>query len=78
MLAFLAAAVVVVPIPAAAQSAESQQALRTPDGQPHISGIFTFRTLTPLQRPARARGTGDVEQGGGGAVRGLRAHSIEP
>ena len=25
--------------------------MRTPDGQPHISGIFTFRTLTPLQRP---------------------------
>ena len=26
--------------------------MRTPDGQPDISGIFTFRTLTPLQRPA--------------------------
>ena len=56
VLAFLAAAVVVVPIPAAAQSAESQQALLTPDGQPHISGIFTFRTLTPLQRPAALEG----------------------
>ena len=26
--------------------------MRTPDGQPHISGTFTFRTLTPLERPA--------------------------
>ncbi len=25
--------------------------MKTPDGQPDISGTFTFRTLTPLQRP---------------------------
>jgi len=25
--------------------------MKTPDGQPDISGRFTFRTLTPLQRP---------------------------
>ena len=25
--------------------------MRTPDGQPHISGVFTFRTITPFQRP---------------------------
>ena len=31
---------------------------RTSDGQPDISGIFTFRTLTPLSRPA---GLGDSE-----------------
>jgi len=30
--------------------------LRTPDGQPDISGIFTFRTLTPLERPAALEG----------------------
>ena len=34
--------------PVAAQDGSPQ---RTPDGQPDISGIFTFRTLTPLQRP---------------------------
>ena len=25
--------------------------MRTPDGHPDISGTFTFRTLTPMQRP---------------------------
>ncbi|MEO2199217.1 MAG: hypothetical protein ABGY72_24465, partial [bacterium] len=30
--------------------------LRTPDGHPHISGTFTFRTLTPMQRPAQFEG----------------------
>ena len=30
--------------------------LRTPDGHPDISGTFTFRTLTPMQRPARFEG----------------------
>ena len=45
----------VAPIPVGAQSAESE-VMRTPDGQPDISGIFTFRTLTPLQRPAALEG----------------------
>ncbi len=30
--------------------------MRTPDGQPDISGIFTFRTLTPYQRPEQFAG----------------------
>ncbi len=30
--------------------------MRTPDGQPDVSGIFTFRTLTPLQRPTQFQG----------------------
>ena len=30
--------------------------MRTADGQPDISGIFTFRTLTPFQRPAALEG----------------------
>ena len=37
---------------ALAQSGDTQAPMRTPDGQPDISGLFTFRTLTPLQRPA--------------------------
>ena len=56
VMALALAVVVVAPIPAAAQSAQSETAMRTPDGQPHISGIFTFRTLTPLQRPAALEG----------------------
>ena len=41
--------------PAAAQSTDAEP-MRTPDGQPDISGIFTFRTLTPLQRPLELEG----------------------
>ena len=46
------ALIVVSATPAAAQPADGAPAMRTPDGQPDISGIFTFRTLTPFQRPA--------------------------
>ena len=42
--------------PALAQSAGGDMPMRTPDGQPHISGTFTFRTLTPMQRPAQFAG----------------------
>ena len=45
--------------PAVAQSATSGMPMRTPDGQPDVSGIFTFRTLTPLERPQEFDG---VEQ----------------
>ncbi len=30
--------------------------MRTVDGHPHISGIFTFRTLTPFERPSQFAG----------------------
>ena len=50
----LAAVALAVSPPAAAQSGAG--APRTPDGQPHISGTFTFRTLTPLERPAALEG----------------------
>ena len=51
--AFVTAAGVLtlVPQPATAQSGERTMAMRTPDGQPDVSGTFTFRTLTPFQRP---------------------------
>jgi len=39
-------------IPASAQSDSGSAALRTPDGQPDLSGIWDFRTVTPLERPA--------------------------
>jgi len=56
--AFVTAAVVltVVPPSATAQSGERTMPMRTPDGQPDVSGIFTFRTLTPLQRPTQFEG----------------------
>ena len=52
----LIAVVALVPLPAVAQSTNSSTTMRTPDGQPNISGIFTFRTLTPLQRPEALSG----------------------
>ena len=42
--------------PAAAQSTDRTMPMRTPDGQPDISGTFTFRTLTPFQRPSQFEG----------------------
>ena len=41
---------------AAAQSGAAEEPRRTPDGQPDISGIYTFRTLTPLERPTALAG----------------------
>ncbi len=38
--------------PAAGQSSPDPAPLRTAHGDPDIQGLFTFRTLTPLQRPA--------------------------
>ena len=45
-----------MPAPVWAQSDTTAAPLRTPDGQPDISGVFTFRTLTPLQRPEALEG----------------------
>ena len=41
---------------ALAQSSERTVPMRTPDGQPDVSGTFTFRTLTPLERPRQFEG----------------------
>ena len=54
--AALVAVVLVMPLPVWAQSGTDAAPLRTPDGQPDISGVFTFRTLTPLQRPEALEG----------------------
>ena len=50
----IAAAAALAAPPVLAQASDDSaptMPMRTPDGQPDISGIFTFRTLTPLQRP---------------------------
>ena len=55
--AFVTAAIVLALAPmAAAQSDERTMPMRTPDGQPDVSGTFTFRTLTPFQRPSQFEG----------------------
>ena len=45
-----------MPLAVSAQPEQPAAPLRTPDGQPDISGVFTFRTLTPLQRPEALEG----------------------
>ena len=52
----LTIAFVLVPQSAMAQSGDRTMPMRTPDGQPDVSGIFTFRTLTPFQRPRQFEG----------------------
>jgi hypothetical protein len=49
------AATLLIVAAAAAQSREWQPP-RTPDGKPDLQGTFTFRTITPLQRPAELAG----------------------
>ena len=49
-------AALTIPPSVLAQSAGNVMPMRTPDGQPHLSGTFTFRTLTPMQRPAQFEG----------------------
>jgi len=44
------------PPSAVAQSGDPTMPMRTLEGQPDISGTFTFRTLTPFQRPQQFEG----------------------
>ena len=46
--------VALIAAPVAAQSGDAVQ--MTPHGDPDISGIFTFRTITPLERPEALAG----------------------
>src|SRR5438094_9982709 len=46
----LLTAVALAPLSAAGQGKASTPA-RTPDGKPNLAGIYSFSTITPLQRP---------------------------
>jgi hypothetical protein len=52
----LTLAVVLSLAPHAATAQDRTMPMRTADGQPDVSGIFTFRTLTPYQRPSQFDG----------------------
>ena len=45
------ASALILSLPAAAQSDGGSAPLHTTDGQPDISGVWDFRTVTPLERP---------------------------
>ena len=48
----IAATLLLAPLPALGQAnTDRWTPPRTPDGRPDIQGLFTFRTITPLQRP---------------------------
>jgi hypothetical protein len=51
-----------VPRPAAAQGNASTPS-RTPDGKPNLAGIYSFSTITPLQRPAALAGKATLSDG---------------
>ncbi len=53
--AFALAAVALARGPVAAQGRTSTPA-RTPDGKPNLAGIYSFSTITPLQRPDALKG----------------------
>jgi hypothetical protein len=46
----IAGLTILVTVTAAAQS-KAPAPLRTPDGKPNLAGIYSFSTITPLQRP---------------------------
>ena len=50
-------AAVLAPVPATGQpAAEPWTVARTTDGQPDLQGIWSFATITPLERPSRYAG----------------------
>ena len=50
------AVVALTPMSAAAQSTNTPEPPRTPWGAPDLQGVWDFRTLTPLERPAEFNG----------------------
>ena len=49
----VSAVLVLVPLPADGQTAGAQWTVpRTPDGQPDLQGVWSFATITPLERPS--------------------------
>jgi hypothetical protein len=55
------AAVTLAPILAAAQGKASTPS-RTPDGKPNLAGIYSFSTITPLQRPETLAGKSTLSE----------------
>ena len=58
----LALLATLVPRAGAAQGNGSTPS-RTPDGRPNLAGIYSFSTITPLQRPATLAGKATLSDG---------------
>jgi hypothetical protein len=58
----LLATATLAPRPAAAQGTVSAPS-RTPDGKPNLAGIYSFSTITPLQRPDALAGKATLTDG---------------
>jgi hypothetical protein len=60
----LLAAVTFAALPAAAQdkTAKAPTPLRTPDGKPNLEGVYSFSTITPLQRPDALAGKATLNE----------------
>jgi hypothetical protein len=54
------ATVILAPIPAAQGKASTPS--RTPDGKPNLAGIYSFSTITPLQRPDALAGKATLNE----------------
>jgi hypothetical protein len=55
------ATLALMPLPVAAQT-QASAARRTPDGKPSLEGVYTFSTITPLERPAALAGKDTLTQ----------------
>ena len=51
-----ALSVLMLPVSSAAQGKAPAPPARTPDGKPNLAGIYSFSTITPLQRPETLSG----------------------
>jgi hypothetical protein len=58
---FALLATVTLAIPGAAQG-KASTASRTPDGKPNLAGIYSFSTITPLQRPETLAGKATLDE----------------
>src|SRR5437867_5380117 len=60
----LFAAVTLAAFPAAAQDkpAKASTPMRTPDGKPNLEGVYSFSTITPLQRPDALAGKSTLNE----------------
>jgi hypothetical protein len=58
-------------------AAKNSPPARTPDGQPDLQGIWSFATITPLERPAELAGKESFTEKEAAGLRLCRAKLLE-